>query len=118
MIIQKRNKSDRQIAISQLFETITDLQSRLPLTQAEDSILTESRKELDELITLDAKGSIFRSKVQWYEFGEKSNKYFYSLEKSRYNAKTCFNLFDENNELISDQNKIINMQKWLLSGLI
>ena len=35
-----------------------------------------------------AEGIILRSKSQWYEEGEKSSKYFLTLEKSR-KAKTC-----------------------------
>ena len=38
---------------------------------------------------------MFRSKVKWYEEGEKNTKYFYSLEKARYNAKTCYKIIDE-----------------------
>ena len=53
---------------------------------------------------------IFRSKVKWYEEGEKSSKYFYSLEKARYNAKTCYKIIGDNNTEITDQQRILNEQ--------
>ena len=34
------------------------------------------------------KGSIFRSKARWYKEGEKITKYFYRLERQRFNHKT------------------------------
>ena len=109
----RKIKSEQKLAISQLYEKVSELQSNLPLPEKEDRILQESRKELNELVLLDAKSAIFRSKVQWYELGEKSSKYFYSLEKSRYNAKTCFALIDENVDggILRDQTKILEKQK-------
>ena len=49
----------------------------------------ETRKEyedcknrLESFYDNITKGHILRSKVEWYEKGEKSNKYFYNLEKA------------------------------------
>ena len=57
-----------------------------------------------------AKGHIFRSKVKWCEEGEKNTKYFFSLEKARYNAKTCFTVFDENDKEITEPKGILEVQ--------
>ena len=37
------------------------------------------------------KGAILRSKVRWYEDGERNTRYFYNLEKRNYEKKTIIN---------------------------
>ena len=56
------------------------------------------------------KGVIFRSRAKWYEEGEKNTKYFFSLEKARYNSKTCYKLIEGDTEY-SDQEIILRKQK-------
>ena len=63
------------------------------------------------------KGIMFRSKVQWYEEGEKNTSYFFSLEKARYNAKTCYKLIRENGQEISEPEQIIEEQRRFYQGL-
>ena len=36
------------------------------------------------------------------EYGEKSSRYFYSLEKTRYNSKTCHSIVHEEREITED----------------
>ena len=53
--------------------------------------------EYDRRYEFIAQGAIIRSRANWYEYGEKSNKYFLNLENSR-KKKTCvrkLNLEDE-----------------------
>ena len=54
---------------------------------------------------------MFRSKVQWYEEGEKNSKYFYALEKARYNAKTCYKIIDNKQNEIVNPIEILNVQR-------
>ena len=49
--------------------------------------LETAKAELDELYKYITEGSILRSKVRWFEDGEKSSKYFLGLEK-RNKSKT------------------------------
>ena len=49
--------------------------------------LETAKAELDELYNYNTEGSILRSKVRWFEHGEKSSKYFLGLEK-RNKSKT------------------------------
>ena len=60
---------------------------------------------------------IFRSKVRWYEEGEKNTKYFFSLEKARYNAKTCYKILNELEQEIIQPNLILEEQKNFYSKL-
>ena len=53
-----------------------------------------------------AKGAIIRSKANWYEQGEKSNKYFLNLEKSRGNKSTLRKIFTRT-QSVSTNPKVI-----------
>ena len=43
--------------------------------------------------------------------GEKNTKYFFGLEKSRYNAKTCYRLITEEGHELEDQDEILKEQR-------
>ena len=45
------------------------------------------KKELQEIYEEKGRGAIFRSKARWTENGEKPTKYFFNLEKTRYEKK-------------------------------
>ena len=57
------------------------------------------------------KGVMFRSKAKWYEEGERSTKYFFSLEKARYNAKTCYTAINEDGQEIKESSDILDLQR-------
>ena len=58
-----------------------------------------------------------RSKVEWYEQGEKNTKYFFSIEK-RNKAKTHLRkLLTENSNEIIEQKEILNSIENFYSGL-
>jgi hypothetical protein len=42
---------------------------------------SQLKQEMDEIERHKAEGLIIRSKVRWYEHGEKSSKHFFNLEK-------------------------------------
>ena len=45
---------------------------------------------------------MFRSKMKWFELGEKTTKYFFNLEKNNYEKKLIREVELENGEIISD----------------
>ena len=45
---------------------------------------------------------MFRSKIKWFELGEKPTKYFFNLEKNNYEKKLIREVVLENGEIISD----------------
>jgi len=49
-------------------------------------------KELQEIYGEKGRGAIFRSKARWTENGEKPTKYFFNLEKTRYEKKVISQL--------------------------
>ena len=99
----RRRASEQKLIISQLMEKIDELQQSFPLTQQQMEILNSSISELNEKTMEEAQKLIFRSRVKWYEQGEVNSRYFYNLEKARYNAKTCTELIYQNRTLSEDQ---------------
>ena len=108
----RHSNTNKQIAISQLIEHITHLETTdLPLSKQNEQILQNSKLELEELINADIKGVMFRTKAQWHELGEKNSQYFYNLEKSKYNAKVCNMLITDLGEHVQDPKIILSLQK-------
>ena len=107
----KKNSSTDKLIIAQLSEKINDYESRLPLTQEEDQLWAETKADLEEKTLERIQGVMFRSKAKWYEEGERNTKYFYSLEKAKYNAKTCFTLIDQNGKELKQNDEILGAQK-------
>ena len=54
----------------------------------------------------NGKGAIFRSNVRWIEEGEKPTKYLFNLEKRNYDKKIISQLYNGDEELLSDFKKI------------
>ena len=72
----------------------------------------DSKHMLDELYDNITNGLIIRSKVEWYEKGEKSNAYFFNLEK-RNKTKTHVKGIIHENCLVEDHNVIMkNLDKF------
>ena len=66
------------------------------------------KQELEECYDKMVEGAIIRSRVQWYEHGEKSSKYFFSLEqknKIKSSVRTILSKDGSNN--ITDPNEIL-----------
>ena len=74
------------------------------------SMLARIESELDELIMEEMRGAALRSKIDWYEDGERSSKFFFNLEKSRQNKKIMTKLVDDNGEVYYDQSSILKEQ--------
>ena len=101
----------KNIVIANLSEIVCDYESRLPLTREENGLYESTKRDLDQELLTKAEGLLFRSKVQWYEEGEKNTKYFFSLEKARYNAKTCYRIINQEGQDIQDPTAILEEQR-------
>ena len=107
----RKKVSQDNLIIGQLSEKVNEYEERLPLNKEEDELLEQTKADLEELTMKRIQGIMFRSKVRWYEEGEKSTKYFYALEKARYNAKTCYKIFGEGDQLLTNPQDILKVQK-------
>ena len=107
----KGRTSEDKIVIAQLTEKVCEYQSNFPLNKEEDKMLQNTKQDLEQRALDKARSMIFRSKVKWYEEGELNTKYFFSLEKSRYNAKTCYKVINNKGEELTSTAQILKEQK-------
>ena len=70
-----------------------------------------AKNELNLIIESKTRGAIIRSRVQWFEEGEKNSKYFFNLEKRVSNMKTMHRFRLQNDSIIDDPVKILNEMK-------
>ena len=107
----KKAAKDKNHRIEDLSASISTLEADLgKLTKEQLNSLLSDKAELQELMSEKIKGTIFRSKCRWYEEGEKSSKYFYSLETARYNAKTVSVLITDEGKTIKSNANILKME--------
>jgi hypothetical protein len=73
---------------SELLKLNTDYANNLTDYSASLRLLESKQTQIEEFDTLKTEGSIIRSRAEWHEMGEKSNKYFMNLEKRIHDKKT------------------------------
>ena len=61
-----------------------------------------AKEEVKHIHEVRGKEAMFRSKMKWFEQGEKPTKYFFNLEKNNYEKKLIREVELENGETISD----------------
>ena len=66
----------------------------------------EAEIKLNEIISKEIKGNITRSRARWVEEGERSNRYFFGLEKVNGKKKILSKLSDPEKGLLLDQDGI------------
>ena len=107
----RKSVSEEKIVISQLSERVNEYEANLPLNETEHRLWVDTKNKLEDKLFGRVKGIMFRSKAKWYEEGERSTKYFFSLEKSKYHAKTCFKVIDDQGCEIEQPKAILEVQR-------
>ena len=107
----RKQASIEKLAISQLAEKLDILQQQMPLTKESTELMYNTQVDLDDLTMKRARGVIFRGRARWYEEGEKITRYFFNLEKERYNSKCCYQLLSESGDLITDFQEVLKLQE-------
>ena len=64
--LSRNNVTENNMIISQLSEKVNEYESRLPLNKEENSILENTKAELEDKTMEKIKGIMFRSKAKWY----------------------------------------------------
>ena len=64
-------------------------------------------KEIEELIQEKAQKSTFENQLNWYQYGEKSSKYFFNLERTR--KKTPLSAVQVGNYIEKDPDNILDL---------
>ena len=73
--------------------------------------LLKVETEIQEIVDYKTKGAMVRAKRNWMKFGEKSSKFFYSLEKYNFMNKNRYQLKNEKGDIVTDQKEILDIQK-------
>ena len=76
----------------------------------ETKYLNEVKAKIDYLENKQIEGVIFRSRARWVEEGERSSKYFFSLEKRNYNAKLMRKI-NMGGKVCTEQKEILKAQR-------
>ena len=115
-----RKKKEKQKLKQDLENKLTSLHEAADSSDSTDidinNEISATKSELEDIENIEAKGIIFRSKMQWSEEGEKNSKYFLSLEKRNYVNKLITQL-DVDGEIISDPVSILSAEKTFYNDL-
>ena len=69
-------------------------------------------KELDYISLQRTRGACLRSKARWFEWGERSSKYFLNLEKRNYQNMVIKKLIKDDDCAITDPSEILKEQHY------
>ena len=73
--------------------------------------LNSANLELQKLVDEKTKSAMFRCRTKWYEYGEKSSKYFFNLERSNFNKKVMNSTYLPDGTLTKNPDKILKEQR-------
>ena len=99
-------------------ELCSELEHRLDLLKTNtgdhkvfrDTEINTVKEELYAIYSNRGMGDKIRSRVQWWEEGEKSTKYFHNLEKARGKDKAWHKIKDKNGQLVYGTSRIQECQ--------
>ena len=108
-IVNPRLDRERRATLTSLERKIKDCQIACDKNPSSKNLndLEILQTDYDRVYEFIAQGAIVRSRATWYEYGEKSNKYFLNLENSR-KKKSCIKLNTENDKSTTNPKEILN----------
>ena len=109
IVFAKRKAKQKRDEEKELLQQFSKLQEQLrsnfsDTTKAE---MDRVKSKLKKIVAGRTQGAMLRSKVRWYEFGEKNSKYFYNLEKRNHKKKHITSLTTDNDTILSDPKLIL-----------
>ena len=111
IIFSKSKHKQINEAEKYLTNNLKILEEKIDLDDEELVEYNEIKSKLEEHISEKTRGSLLRSKTQWYEEGEKSTKYFFNLEKRNADKKHIKKLISENGNIISNPTEILKAEQ-------
>ncbi len=114
-----QKKMDNKRSEEQKLRELKVLEVELERHPSDDKLseVEQLRQDIELFERNRAKGAIVRSKVQWFEEGEKSTKFFFGLEKHNYLKKYIRKLKLENGLITTDDQRITEELKQFYSNL-
>ena len=102
----KQKRSSLRNQEEALQNTLQELDHKICNSDAFDQEILEKyeadKEELKHTHEVRGKEAMFRSKMKWFEQGEKPTKYFFNVEKNNYEKKLIREVELENGDIISD----------------
>ena len=88
---------------------LAELENIITMNSSEEviTVYNNCKSDLEALYNYITEGIIMHSKSNWYEFGEKSSKYFLNLEKRSKAKLHVRTIITENNSEISEPQAIL-----------
>ena len=83
-IARHRNNKQRELDMLRENHELEEEFDRDPQSEVKQERLEMKKKEFEEIFSEKMDGIIIRSRCQWYEKGERSNRFFLGLEKRNY----------------------------------
>lgn len=107
-----KDKNKQLYEIEVQLDRLKIMIEELPYEEDQDSfcIYNNLCAQRTELIKAKVNGIIVRSRERFFEEGERSSKYYFSLEKHNARKKTMFRAKDDNGSITSDQSQIRKIQ--------
>ena len=90
---------------------MVDKTSRRESLEDDKIKMDKLKAKLSKIEALKTQSTIVRSRARWYEYGEKNNKYFYSLEKTNYRRKHVTSIINHKDKSITDPKKILQEEE-------
>ena len=113
------NSNERKVWRVELEKKLTDLEG-LPRTSSTENIREKydiCQSELDQLYDYITAGIIMPSKSGWYEYSEKSSKYFLNLEERNKSKSHVRSLISESGIQVNDPKEIMSIVRDFYSKL-
>ena len=101
-------KEDKMDKVKTLERQITDLEKNE--SDYNTNKLIKTKKDLEKILYEKAEGAKIRSRVNWFEHGEKSSKYFHGLEKRNAKAKAWDKILDRDKNVLTGTSNIQKVQ--------
>lgn len=110
--IKAQNRHKELKDISDQIERLTNFLEMSSQEQCKEyeSKIQSLNNQYDKLMKVKFHSSVFRSKCQFYSQGERSSKYYFGLEKHKYNKKNMMQILDSEGQLQSNPKKILDIQ--------
>ena len=111
--------SQHQVIISQLYEKLSELEHQISQDACEQKydLLLRTKEDLARIQEDQTRGIMFRSKAKYVMEAERNTKYFFTLEKAKYNSKVCSTLVDDHGNVVKNQKEILRLQKEFYANL-
>ena len=114
----KKKKSKTNL-LNLLENRIKRLENDLIVNNSHDTKqrLKEANDDYNKILEEQCKGALVRSRIQWFEEGERPTKYFLNLEKRNGNNKNISRLMLNDGSFVTDSFEILRYQKDYYSKL-